>query len=601
MGTIDNMLLEYIWKDIDDLESVFTSKIYQILKKFKQEKNKNDFISTLEAFVEVDDSFLEKLKTHIENNIKSIDMNFEEYNTYNSMGNAYYYKEEYDKAIEAYQKAVAINPKNDIAYNNMGNAYYDKEEFDNAMKAYLKSLKMVEKRVEDNHPNRKRFHENFDIFMRSIKKHFFLNKNNSNLKFKIDKVRIENFKQYVEPFEIAFTKQINIVVGQNAVGKTSLLQAITLGLLKENSPDEERSYAKYISKEKKEAKVTIYHNDKEKKEIKILKDKREISSNWFIPFVLTYGSNFFTDYRESDPIVQKILNEEIEEDFAHTIFLEHTDKFWNPLSILRNLAISKHDKAKSKSKKKIFMDTLNSFLEVENYKIVPTKEDATRFEFIKTDSKTPLELSELSEGYRGNVLLITDMLIKILGVGYEPKTIEGIVLIDEFDRHLHPRWQSQLVDKMAKTFPNIQFIMTTHNPMSILDRESDEITIVKATDKGCIEAIRGRGTKQVDISVVLLEYFGVDAVIGKSMQEDIKNFNRLKLQKELSKKEKDELEALERKLSNTVASNFIYDRKYLKFLEFITEHKEIDFDKFETIDDREMDKLLEDFGDFFND
>ena len=192
------------------------------------------------------------------------------------------------------------------------------------------------------------------------------------------------------------------------------------------------------------------------------------------------------------------------------------------------------------------------------------------------------------------------MLIKILGVGYTPETIEGIVLIDEFDKHLHPRWQSKLVNQLTKTFPKIQFIMTTHNPMSILDRNPDEVTILREVD-GEIKAIRGRGTKNIGVSVVLLEYFNVDSTVGKTMSENINNFNRLKLKKELSSTDKDELKILENFLGGTVASNIIFDRKYLKFLEFIRDHKNMDFDKYEKIDEEEMSEFLKDFGDFFDD
>ena len=44
-----------------------------------------------------------------------------------------------------------------------------------------------------------------------------------------------------------------------------------------------------------------------------------------------------------------------------------------------------------------------------------------------------------------------------------------------------------------------------------------------------------------------------------------------------------------------------YDRKYLKFLEYMQVHTDIDFDRYEKINDQEMDDLLKDFGDFFND
>ncbi len=75
--------------------------------------------------------------------------------------------------------------------------------------------------------------------------------------------------------------------------------------------------------------------------------------------------------------------------------------------------------------------------------------------------------------------------------------------------------------------------MTTHNPMSILDREADEIIILEDID-GKIVAKKGRGTKSIDVSIVLLEYFGVDATVGDEMREKINSFNRLKLKKDLT-------------------------------------------------------------------
>jgi predicted component of type VI protein secretion system len=136
--------------------------------------------------------------------------------------------------------------------------------------------------------------------------------------------------------------------------------------------------------------------------------------------------------------------------------------------------------------------------------------------------------------------------------------------------------------------------------MSILDRNPDEITILKEID-GEIVAVRGRGTKTIGVSMVLLEYFNVETTVSDTMKKSIDNFNRLKLKKELSNKEREELKELEAFLGNTVAGNIIYDRKYLKFLEFIRDHKDIDFDKYEKISDEEMDELLKDFGDFFDD
>jgi len=514
---------------------------------------------------------------------------------YNNLALLYDNMKEYQKAEPLYHKALKItekvlgkeHPYTATRYNNLAGFYHGIGEYQKAEPLYYQALKITENILKEKHPSTILILNNIDSLT-----------DDANFSFKIDQIQIENFKQFNTHFSMQFSKQINIIIGQNAIGKTTLLQAITLGLLKENSPDEETSYTKYITKDREKSDIEVTYQENKKRKVTILKNRREIKETYNRPFVLAYGSNFFTDYIESDPIVQEMLNETIEKDFAHTIFLEHTDKFWNPLSILRNLAISNHDTAKDK--KRTMLDTLNIFLEVEGYAIIPDNKDDTRFYFIKKSDQSQLTLSQLSEGYRGNVLLITDMLIKILGTGREPKTVNAVVLIDEFDKHLHPRWQSKLVDKLTDVFKNIQFIMTTHNPMSILDRNADEITKLVETKDG-IKAVQGRGTKTIDISIVLLEYFGVESTISETMQKHINDFNKLKLKKELTIKEQEDLKELEKFLGNTVASNFIYDRKYLKFLEFIRDHKEIDFDRYEKMDDEEMDELLKDFGDFLND
>ena len=76
---------------------------------------------------------------------KEKDLKDDEY-IFNLLGSAYHHKKEYDKAIEAYEKAVSINPKKDEAYYNMGNAYDDKKEYDKAIEAYVKAVSINPKK-----------------------------------------------------------------------------------------------------------------------------------------------------------------------------------------------------------------------------------------------------------------------------------------------------------------------------------------------------------------------------------------------------------------------------------------------------------------------
>ena len=55
----------------------------------------------------------------------------------------------------------------------------------------------------------------------------------------------------------------------------------------------------------------------------------------------------------------------------------------------------------------------------------------------------------------------------------------GVVLIDEIDLHLHPRWQRTIVDKLTRTFPNCQFIATTHSPQIVGEISPDNIILIE--------------------------------------------------------------------------------------------------------------------------
>ena len=101
------------------------------------------------------------------------------------------------------------------------------------------------------------------------------------------------------------------------------------------------------------------------------------------------------------------------------------------------------------------------------------KEDDLVFEF--KDGKT-LPLSNLSEGQRIVASLVTDLCIRISLLnshlnGNAREQTDGVVLIDEIDLHLHPKWQKTIVPNLAELFPNIQFILTSHSPFIIQSLE----------------------------------------------------------------------------------------------------------------------------------
>jgi predicted ATP-binding protein involved in virulence len=119
-----------------------------------------------------------------------------------------------------------------------------------------------------------------------------------------------------------------------------------------------------------------------------------------------------------------------------------------------------------------------------------------------------LDINQLSQGEKSLLALIGDI-ARRLALTHpainNPLEGDGIILIDEVDLHLHPKWQRSLIDKLTTTFPNCQFILTTHSPLVI----SDPMKILCYTlDDG--ELTRQNSLYGLDANQVLLEVMDTD-------------------------------------------------------------------------------------------
>ena len=101
--------------------------------------------------------------------------------------------------------------------------------------------------------------------------------------------------------------------------------------------------------------------------------------------------------------------------------------------------------------------------------------------WIDRDS-TPIPVRQLSDGERGSLALVLDLTRRLAQASPEledPSSgAEAVVLIDEIDLHLHPRWQRQIVHNLTGAFPRCQFIATTHSPQVIGEVPYERIQII---------------------------------------------------------------------------------------------------------------------------
>ena len=99
---------------------------------------------------------------------------------------------------------------------------------------------------------------------------------------------------------------------------------------------------------------------------------------------------------------------------------------------------------------------------------------------VDKDGET-LDLSQLSDGERSFLAMICDLGRRLALANPRldnPLNGAGVVLIDELELHLHPKWQREVSEKLRKTFPNIQFIATTHSPQIVASVEPDQVHLL---------------------------------------------------------------------------------------------------------------------------
>ena len=103
-----------------------------------------------------------------------------------------------------------------------------------------------------------------------------------------------------------------------------------------------------------------------------------------------------------------------------------------------------------------------------------------------------MPFDSLSDGYCGTMQWVTDFLGWLVYAGRftnaDTDTVSGIVIIDELEKHLHPKWQRQIISRLKKQFPNVQFFASTHSPLiagsvgSVLEDGPEDKMLHLATD-----------------------------------------------------------------------------------------------------------------------
>jgi len=145
---------------------------------------------------------------------------------------------------------------------------------------------------------------------------------------------------------------------------------------------------------------------------------------------------------------------------------------------------------------------------------------------MQNPSHGELVVSQLSDGIRSMIGLVADIAYRTIKLNPHlqnaPKETSGIILIDEIDMHLHPKWQQTVLTDMMKAFPLMQFIVTTHSPQVLTTVKKEQIRILD-DNKVVTPSSHSFGE---DSSVLLAEIMGVSPLPPLDIVEKRKEYQR---------------------------------------------------------------------------
>lgn len=356
---------------------------------------------------------------------------------------------------------------------------------------------------------------------------------------KINKIHIQDFRG-IQDLKMNLNPQFNLLIGENGSGKTAILEALTVaigsffsgmpGVQGRHIRDNDIRYFKTIE-------GTYEYSLKTRVEVLSSTINGEKLS-WYKARGGITGSNVMgnkSSIRTFSEGLNKAIKNPNRKEFIDLPVLTYysTARLWKEgrenkkdkekEKKIRNLPSRYRgykDALEIKSTFKIMLDWFKSnFQEVAvnnassaqlecvksvivknipgatNVKWVFSK-DKIQTLYVVFDENTEIPFNYLSDGYRNLLAIFADIAYRCVtlnphfGLEANIKT-SGVVLIDELDLHLHPAWQQNIVKNLKTTFPNIQFVATTHSPFVIQEMEDNEVYKINSTADNILNPLKG--------------------------------------------------------------------------------------------------------------
>lgn len=147
-----------------------------------------------------------------------------------------------------------------------------------------------------------------------------------------------------------------------------------------------------------------------------------------------------------------------------------------------------------------------------------------------------VELRSLSDGYVTTAGWFLDLLARWIkladrhGVALDAHFMErmtGLVLLDEIDLHLHPRWQVDAISRVRALLPRMSFVVTTHNPLTLVGAKPEEIRIL-SMENGKVRAESGTESPMLLTGgQIYSRYFGIQDIYPNELGRKLRRYSFL--------------------------------------------------------------------------